>query len=282
MFELEPKYYFWSRILRQSMEPTQEKAMAPHSSTLAWKIPWTEEPGRLQSMGSRRVRHDWATSLSLFPFMHWRRKWQPTPVFLPGESLGRQSLLGCHLWGHIESDTTEATQQQQQNLYNLVYNLYNPVEDACLNTSTSDLLSCISGISRFTHCLWWPVRRPWGFLWHSESKWRAQEVSTDERRWRKSLRLAPGLATGKAEWTGLTPDEPHSGKGGGKCARDNVNVSNVMRRLRGKGSPKSQRRAVIRVWLALFSARNSHSQAREVCHLHQCRRRTQNAWKQSL
>ena len=60
--------------------------MAPHSSTLAWKIPWTEEPGRLQSMGSLRVRHDWATSLSLFTFIHWRRKWQPTPVFLPGES----------------------------------------------------------------------------------------------------------------------------------------------------------------------------------------------------
>ena len=54
-----------------------EKAMAPHSSTLAWKIPWTEEPGRLQTMGSGRVGQDWATSLSLFPFMHWRRKWQP-------------------------------------------------------------------------------------------------------------------------------------------------------------------------------------------------------------
>ena len=60
--------------------------MAPHSSTLAWKIPWTEEPGRLQSMGSLWVRHDWATSLSLFTFMHWRRKRQPTPVVLPGES----------------------------------------------------------------------------------------------------------------------------------------------------------------------------------------------------
>ena len=55
-------------------------------STFAWKIPWTEEPGRLQSMGSLRVGPDWATSLSLFTFMHWRRKWQPTPVFLPGES----------------------------------------------------------------------------------------------------------------------------------------------------------------------------------------------------
>ena len=45
-----------------------EKAMAPHSSTLAWKIPWTEEPSRLQSMGSLRVRHNWVTSLSLFTF----------------------------------------------------------------------------------------------------------------------------------------------------------------------------------------------------------------------
>ena len=62
--------------------------MAPHSSTLAWKIPWTEEPGGLPSMGLHRVGHDWATSLSLFTFTHWRRKWQPTPVFLPGESQG--------------------------------------------------------------------------------------------------------------------------------------------------------------------------------------------------
>ena len=62
-----------------------EKAMATHSSTLAWKIPWAEEPGRLPSMGSLRVGHDWATSLSLFTFVYWRKKWQPTPVFLPGE-----------------------------------------------------------------------------------------------------------------------------------------------------------------------------------------------------
>ena len=68
-----------------------EKAMTPHSSTLAWKIPWTEGPGRLQSMGSLGVGQDWATSLSLFTFMHWRRKWQPTPVFLPGESRGRRA-----------------------------------------------------------------------------------------------------------------------------------------------------------------------------------------------
>ena len=86
-----------------------EKAMAPHSSTPAWKTPWTEEPGGLQSMGSKRVGHDWATSFSLFTFMHWRRKWQPTPVFLPGESQGRGSLVGWRLWGRTESDTTDAT-----------------------------------------------------------------------------------------------------------------------------------------------------------------------------
>ena len=77
-----------------------EKAMAPHSSTPAWKIPWMEEPGRLQFMGS---------SLSPFTFMHWRRKWQPTPVFLPGESLGQWSLVGGRLWGCTESDMTEVT-----------------------------------------------------------------------------------------------------------------------------------------------------------------------------
>ena len=83
--------------------------MAPHSSALAWKIPWMEEPGRLQSMGSLRVGPDRATSLSLFTFMCWRRKWQPTPVFLPGGSQGQGSLVGCHLWGRTESDTTEVT-----------------------------------------------------------------------------------------------------------------------------------------------------------------------------
>ena len=89
-----------------------EKAMAPHSSTVARKIPWMEEPGGLQSMGSLRVRHYWVTSLSLSTFMHWRRKWQPTPVFLPGKSHGQRSLVGCSPWGHTESDTTEVTWQQ--------------------------------------------------------------------------------------------------------------------------------------------------------------------------
>ena len=93
---------------------SQEKATAPHSSPLAWKIQWMEEPGRLQSIGSLRVRHNRETSLSLFTFMHWRRKWQPTPVFLPGESQGQWSLVGCCLWGRTKLDMTEATWQQQQ------------------------------------------------------------------------------------------------------------------------------------------------------------------------
>ena len=97
------------RRLQELVLTAPLKVMAPHSSTLAWKIPWTEEPGRLQSMGSRRVGHDWVTSLSLFTFMHQRRKWQPTPAFLPGESQGWQSLVGCHLWGRTELDMTEAT-----------------------------------------------------------------------------------------------------------------------------------------------------------------------------
>ena len=90
-----------------------EKAMAPHSSTLAWKIPWTEEPGRPQSMGSLRVGHDWATSLSLFTFMHWRRKW-PTHYSVlawripgTGEPSGLPPM-GSNRVGHDWSDLAAA------------------------------------------------------------------------------------------------------------------------------------------------------------------------------
>ena len=99
----------WSDLAAVAAESSGEKAMAPHSSTVARKIPWMEEPGRLQSMGSLRVSHDGAISLSLSTFMHWRRKWQPTSVFLPGESHGRVSLVSCSPWGRTELDTTEAT-----------------------------------------------------------------------------------------------------------------------------------------------------------------------------
>ena len=93
---------------RAGIQPLAEKAMAPHSSTLALKIPWMEEPGRLQSMGSLSQ-----TRLSDFTFtFHFHaleKEWQPTPVFLPGESQGRGILVGCRLWGCTESDTTAAT-----------------------------------------------------------------------------------------------------------------------------------------------------------------------------
>ena len=88
----------------EALYPLQEKAMATHSNTLAWKIPWTEETVRLQSMGSHRVRHNWATSLSLFTFMHWRRKGQPTPVFLLGESQGRGAWWAA-VYGVAQSRT---------------------------------------------------------------------------------------------------------------------------------------------------------------------------------
>ena len=86
--------------------------MATHSGIFTWEIPCTEEPGAAVP----GVAASW-TRLSgfafTFHFHHWRRKWQPTPGFLPGESPGRWSLVGCRLWGRTESDTTEVTQQQQ-------------------------------------------------------------------------------------------------------------------------------------------------------------------------
>ena len=90
-------------------EDPLEKEMATHSSVLAWEILWTEEPGRLQSMGLLRSRSRLSDLTFTFPFRHGRRKRQPTPVFLPGESQGQGSLVSCHLWGCTELDMTEAT-----------------------------------------------------------------------------------------------------------------------------------------------------------------------------
>ena len=82
-----------------------EKEMATHSSVSAWRIPGKAEPAGLPSMGWHRIGH----SLSKLACMPWRKKWQPTPVFLPIESQGQRSLVGCRLWGRTESDTTDAT-----------------------------------------------------------------------------------------------------------------------------------------------------------------------------
>ena len=78
------------------------------------------------------VGHDWATSLSLFTFMHWRRKWQPTPVFLPRESQGRGSLVGCRLWGHTKSDMTEGINSSSRLLL--------PAFLLCVNSIITSLL----------------------------------------------------------------------------------------------------------------------------------------------
>ena len=121
----------WAQSLGR--EDPLEKEIATHSSTLAWRIPWREEPGRLQSMGSQRVGHDWVTSLHFTsevknlpsdachcrrhrfdPWVRkipWRRKWQPTPVFLPGKSHGQRSLVGYSPWGYMVGHNL-ATKQQ--------------------------------------------------------------------------------------------------------------------------------------------------------------------------
>ena len=80
--------------------------MAPNSSTLAWKIAWTEGPGRLQSMGSRRVGHD----LTFTFHIHALEKEMATHSSVLAWTIqGRGSLVGCRLWGRTESDTTKAT-----------------------------------------------------------------------------------------------------------------------------------------------------------------------------
>ena len=79
----------------------------------------------------------------LFTFMHWRRKWHPTPVFLPGESQGRGSLVGCRLWGRTESDTTEATEQQQQQQQSLLYSKPTQTEISFDKLGQISILQCV-------------------------------------------------------------------------------------------------------------------------------------------
>ena len=139
-----------TQVWSLSGEDPLEKEMATHSSILAWRIPWTEEPAGLQSIGLQRVGHNWVTNtLTLYiehgsragiwviwgfpggdssedpscqcrthkrhwfyPWVRkipWRRAWQPTPVFLPGESHGQRSLVGYSPWGRKELNRTEAT-----------------------------------------------------------------------------------------------------------------------------------------------------------------------------
>ena len=105
--------FFWApKSLQMVIAAMQLKDTYSLERRRQWQPTPVLLPGEshvLQSMGSQRVQHDWATSLSLFTFTHWRRKRQPTPVFLPGESQGWRSLVGCHLWGRTELDMTEAS-----------------------------------------------------------------------------------------------------------------------------------------------------------------------------
>ena len=112
------KLFSWAPKSLQTVIATMKLKDA---CSLEWRRQWYPTPvllpgnpmdggvGRLQSMGSLRVGHDWTISLLLFTFMHWRRKWQCTPMFFPGEFQGQESMVGWCLWGHTESGTTEVT-----------------------------------------------------------------------------------------------------------------------------------------------------------------------------
>ena len=131
--------------------------MAPHSSTLAWKIPWEEEPGSLQSMGSLRVRHDWATSISLFTFhFHALEKEMAThsSVFawrIPGMwEPGGPPSMGLHRVGHDWSDLAAAAYS-----FSIIgFKKYNQSDFGVghLVMSMCRIFSCVG-----KECLLWPV-----------------------------------------------------------------------------------------------------------------------------
>ena len=117
-------YTLWARggstsSLLAVLIRTRRRQRHPTPVFLPGKSHGTGEPGRLQSMGSRRVRHDWAISLLLFTFLHWRRKWQPTPLFLPGESQGGEPgglpSMRSHTVRHNWRDLAAAIRTQRPN-----------------------------------------------------------------------------------------------------------------------------------------------------------------------
>ena len=107
-------FFFSSRVEKtclvhscQDLVQCSEKALAPHSSTLAWKIPWTEEPGRLQSMGSRRVGTRLSDFTFIFHFHALEKEMATHSSVLAWRIPGTGEPVGCRLWGH--TDMTEAT-----------------------------------------------------------------------------------------------------------------------------------------------------------------------------
>ena len=136
--------------------------LAPHSSTLAWRIPLTEEPVELQSMGSLRVEHDSATSLSLFTFMHWRRQWQPTRVLawrIPG--------TGGAWWAAVYGVAQSRTRLKQLSSSGL--DMISSVQ-LCEGGKRSPQLECIGCDSMLTEkqskskVITWPPN-PWILKW---------------------------------------------------------------------------------------------------------------------
>ena len=127
------------------------------------------------------------TSLSLFTFTHWRMEWQPTPVLLPGQSQGRGSLVGCRLWGQAESDTTEATLQQQQQQHTVALVVKNPPANTgdVRNTGSIPISERSPGGGHSNplqyFCLQNPVNRgPWQATVHrvSQSQTRLKRLSS--------------------------------------------------------------------------------------------------------
>ena len=203
---LSVKWETLEQLICISLWLVREKAMAPHSRTVARKIPWMEEPGRLQSMGSLRVRHDWATSLSLSTFMHWRRKWQPTPVFLPGESHGWRSLVGCSPWGRTESDTTESTWQHGwSKFYQWIkfssiilqkFHFYERCKFPNILRTASDAKA--ENLNIFEHLFFLPGNSP--FVWFPHLPYKERYPISDARK-HQSVRLqSPGSPSCSKKW----------------------------------------------------------------------------------
>ena len=148
--------------------------MAPDSSTLAWKIPWTEEPGGLQSMESLRIRHGWATSLSLFTFMHWR-KWQPTPVC----SCLENPRDGGAWWAAISGVAQSQTQLKQ------------------LSSSSSSQLHQKTPGGSDSKKTTWQCRRCGFNPWVGMIPWR--------RKWQPTPVFLPGKSHGQRNLVGYSP-----------------------------------------------------------------------------
>ena len=161
--------------------------MAPHSSTFTWKLPWMEEPCGLQSMGLRRVRHDWATSLSLFTFhFHALEREMATHSSvlawrIPGtEELGRLPSMGSHRVRDDWSDLAEREIKTNGYRYNLVDPKLGKAEGwTGLNLQTEKRNLSHSGWGTKDSGLWCPLQslewkvhlsRHWGMLYH-QIKW---------------------------------------------------------------------------------------------------------------